>query len=266
MVALCLKTNEDDHSRRHGPAEEENDFDLLFVGKFVLEHALKAYRDANASIEALNVKYAYMLCLANLFDRLLQGRLGQASTTHGGHPGNATQKQIARVVSERNLLSALTAFIADADLNFPQSKRAVKYNLKPLKQLTSTAIHLSDTSDISTTLGQTDGDEISSAFLVSEPDDQREETPDLFGTSTVGTFEPGREEKSSSDSTDEDEDGEMYDDNEYDDGIEYEEEVERSRAYQEIWYRLLLTVKETVQATTGMTMKVGSEGMDDDLS
>ncbi|KAL9625955.1 MAG: hypothetical protein Q9204_007703 [Flavoplaca sp. TL-2023a] len=61
--------------------------------------------------------------------------------------------------------------------------------------------------------------------------------------------------ESSSDSSDEDDDDEMHDD-ENDDGMEYEEEMERSRAYQETWYKLLLTVKETVQATTGMTMKV----------
>ncbi|KAL8846211.1 MAG: hypothetical protein Q9198_011311, partial [Flavoplaca austrocitrina] len=67
-------------------------------------------------------------------------------------------------------------------------KKAFKYILKPLKQLTSAAIHLSDTPDIPTTLGQTDGDEISSASLVSEPDDRREETPDLFQNSTLGTL------------------------------------------------------------------------------
>ncbi|KAL8879515.1 MAG: hypothetical protein Q9192_008218 [Flavoplaca navasiana] len=167
-------TNENDYSRRHGPTEEEDDIDLLFVRKFVLEEALKAYRDANASAtstEALDVTYARMLCLADLFDRLLQGRLGQASTAHGRHPGNATQKQIAGVLSEKNFLSALTAFIADVDLNFPQFKRAVKYYLKPLKQLTSTAMHLSETSDISTTPGQTDDDKLSSASSVSELDD-----------------------------------------------------------------------------------------------
>ena len=226
VVALCLKTNENGYSKRHGPVEDEDNSDLLFVRKFVLEQALKAYRDANASTEALDVKYARMLCLADLFDRLLQGRLGQASIVHGGHPGNATQKQIARVMFEKNFLSALTASIADIDLNFPQSKRAVKYILKPLKQLTSTAIHLSETSDISTTPGQTDDDEISSASSVSELDEQREETPDLFRNSTLGMFEPGREEESSSDSSDEDDDDEMYDDG-YDDGMEYEEEMER---------------------------------------
>lgn len=224
VVALCLKTNENGYDKRRGSLEEEDDTELLFVRKFVLEHALKAYRDANASGEALDVKYARLLCLADLFDRLLQGRLGQANPAHSNQTGNATQKQIAKLMFEKNFISALTTSIADIDLNFPQSKRAVKYILKPLKQLTSTAIHLSETSDISTTPGQTDDDEISSASSVSELDDQREETPDLFRNSTLGMFDR-REEESSSESSDDDDD-DMYDD-EYDDGMEYEEEIER---------------------------------------
>ncbi|KAL8703811.1 MAG: hypothetical protein Q9201_003026 [Fulgogasparrea decipioides] len=225
VVALCLKTNENGYMKRHSSADEEDDNELLFVRKFVLEHALKAYRDANTSGEALDAKYARLLCFADLFDRLLQGRLGHASPAHSSQNGNPTQKQIAKLMFEKNFLTTLTTSIADLDLNFPQSKRAVKYILRPLKQLTSTAIHLSETSSISTTPGQTDDDEISSASSVSELNGEREETPDLFRNSTLGMFEPGREEESSSDSSDDD-DEDMYDD-EYDDGIEYEEEMER---------------------------------------
>ncbi|KAL8736491.1 MAG: hypothetical protein Q9166_000283 [cf. Caloplaca sp. 2 TL-2023] len=224
IVALCLKTNENGYEKRRGSVDEEDDTELLFVRKFVLEHALKAYRDANASGEALDVKYARLLCLADLFDRLLQGRLSQANGAHPNQINTPTQKQIAKLMFEKNFLSALTTSIADVDLNFPQSKRAIKYILRPLKQLTSTAIHLSETFNISTTPGQTDEDEISSATSVSEMNDEREETPDLFRNSTLGMFEPGREEESSSESSDDDE--EMYDD-EYDEGMDYEEEIER---------------------------------------
>jgi E3 ubiquitin-protein ligase HUWE1 len=55
---------------------------------------------------------------------------------------------------------------------------------------------------ISSTPGQNDEDEIESATSLSEPEDEREETPDLFRNSTLGMFEPGREEDSSSDSDD----------------------------------------------------------------
>ncbi|KAI4119480.1 MAG: hypothetical protein LQ345_000634 [Seirophora villosa] len=225
VVALCLKTNEKGYDKKRESLDEADDSELLFVRKFVLEHALKAYRDANSSTEALNVKYSRLLCLADLFDRLLQGRMQHVSSTHSNTVGTPTQKQIAKLMFEKNFLSALTTSIADVDLNFPQSKRAVKYILRPLKQLTSTAILLSETSSISTTPGQTDDDEISSASSVSEVDDEREETPDLFRNSTLGMFEPGREEESSSESSG-DENEEMYED-EYDDGVEYEEDMER---------------------------------------
>ncbi|KAL8679036.1 MAG: hypothetical protein Q9186_004664 [Xanthomendoza sp. 1 TL-2023] len=224
VVALCLRTNEKGYDKRRGSVDEEDDTELLFVRKFVLEHALKAYRDANASGEALDVKYARLLCLADLFDRLLQGRLGQTNSAQSNQINAPTQKHIAKLMFDKNFLSALTTSIADVDLNFPQSKRAIKYILRPLKQLTSTAIHLSETSSISTTHGQTDEDEFSSASSVSELEDEREETPDLFRNSTLGMFEPGREEESSSESSDDDED--VYEE-EYDDGMDYEEEMQR---------------------------------------
>ncbi|KAL8934769.1 MAG: hypothetical protein Q9211_005055, partial [Gyalolechia sp. 1 TL-2023] len=253
VVALCLNTNQNGYDKQRSTMEEEDDAELMFVRKFVLEHALKAYRDANASNETLNIKYARLLCLGDLFDRLLEGRLGQVTPGQASTVGNASQQQIAKLMFEKNFLSALTTSIADIDLNYPHSRRAVKYILKPLKQLTSTAIHLSETSSISTTPGQTDDDEISSASSVSEVDDEREETPDLFRNSTLGMFEPGREEESSSESSDGDE--EMYDD-EYDDGMDYEEEIERDAD------EVISDEEEEVEGAGPMEGLPGDVGMD----
>ena len=226
IVSLCLKTNEFGYEKKRGSLEEEQDTDLQFVRKFVLEHALKSYKDANASEDSLDSKYARLLCLADLFNRLLTGKIVQSVPGQLHELNAGPQKVLARVMYEKNFISALTASIADIDLNFPGSKRAVKYILRPLKQLTQTAIVVSETSDDSTTTGQTDDDEISSATSVSEVNGEREETPDLFRNSTLGMFEPGREEESSSESSDEDED--MYDEEEYDEeGMEFEDEMER---------------------------------------
>ena len=225
IVSLCLRTNENGPHNKQDPNEEDDESDLLFVRKFVLEHALKAYKDANVSDEHPDIKYARLLDLADLFNRLLQGKLlpFNSSPTPGMEGG--FQKSIAKLMFEKNFIGALTGSIADIDLNFPGSKRAIKYILRPLKQLTSTAIVLSQTSDISTTPGQTtDEDEISTATSVSDMGDEREETPDLFRNSTLGMFEPGREEESSSESSDGDE--EMYEDD-YDEGMEFEEGIER---------------------------------------
>ena len=225
IVSLCLRTDENGHAKKRGSLEEEDDLDLQFVRRFVLEHALKAYKDANASEEALDVKYARLLNLADLFNRLLTGKV-VASSSHNqpGELATGTQKLIAKIMYSKEFIAALTGSIADIDLNFPGSKRAVKYILRPLKQLTQTAIVISETSDDSTTPGQTDEDEISTASSVSDLDDDREETPDLFRNTALGMFEPGREEESSSDSSDEDAD--MYDE-EYEEGMDYDDEMER---------------------------------------
>ena len=202
VVALCSKTGERGFDRRRETSDGDDEPDVLFVRKFVLEHALKAYRDAGASTESLDVKYARMLSLSDLFNRMLTGRPISGGNTTTAEMIYASQRQLARIMFEKNYISALTGSVADIDLNFPSAKRAVKYILRPLKQLTQTAIDLSESSSLVSTPGHTDEDEISSATSVSEMEDGREETPDLFRNSTLGMFEPGREHGSSSESSD----------------------------------------------------------------
>ncbi len=226
IVSLCVRTNENGYHKKQGSMEEDDEKDLLFVRKFVLEHGLKAFKDAHASEEHPDVKYARLLDLADLFMRLLQGRITPFGNTSSPGTEGGFQKSISKLMFEKNFIGALTGSVADIDLNFPGSKRVIKYILRPLKQLTSTAIFLSQNSDISNTTGQTtDDDEISTATSVSDNEDEREETPDLFRNSTLGMFEPGRDQESSSESSDEDE--EMYEDDEYDEGMEYEEGMDR---------------------------------------
>ena len=210
IVGLVLKTTENGPDKKAGSLEEKEEPDLLFVRKFVLEHALKAYKDANSAEDTPDTKYARLLGIADLFNRMLGGKLVQGGLNNPNEISIGSQKPLARTMFEKSFITAFTSSIADIDLNFPGSKRAVKYILRPLKQLTQTAIVLSERSDFSSTPGQTDDDEISSATSVSEMDDEREETPDLFRNSTLGMFEPGREEETSSDSSEDDED--MYDD------------------------------------------------------
>ena len=222
IVALCSKTGEQGDEKSRNAADNGDEPGLLFVRKFVLEHALKAYKDANAATEALDVKYARMLCIADLFNQMLTSRPYQGGTPPNIEVNSVPQKDIAKIMYEKNFISAMTSSIADIDLKFPGSKRVVKYILRPLKQLTRAAITLSETSSITTASGHTDEDEISTASSVSDFDVEREETPDLFRNSTLGMFEPGHEEESSSDSSEGDE--EMYDD-EYGEEMDYEEEL-----------------------------------------
>ncbi|KAI9760741.1 MAG: GTPase-activating protein [Chaenotheca gracillima] len=220
VVALCAKTAEIGNPKPG--SKEEVEPDLVFVRKFVLEHALKAYKDATGSAEPLDSKYARMMSLGDLFDHLLLGRIN-GSATINPDMYYLTPRQLSRIMYEKNFIAALTSSIADIDLNFPFARRAIKYILRPLKLLTQTAIELSESSSVPTTPGQSGEEEISSATSVSEMDEDREETPDLFRNSTLGMFEPGREDESSSGNSDDDE--EMYDD-EYGDEMEYDEEMQ----------------------------------------
>lgn len=221
IVSLCSKTAERISRTPRGfvPAVD-SESDVTFVRKFVLEHALRSFKEATTSIEPLDQRYSRLLALAELFNRMLN----KNERSSGGADSTHTQ-QIGRLMYEKNYIAALTAAIAELDLNFPNSKRAVKYILGPLRQLTDLGV----TSDLSSSAPgtSTEEDEISSATSVSDEDEEdREQTPDLLRNTTLGMLESGAGVDHVSDS-DEDEDDEddddMYDDG-YEDEMDYEEE------------------------------------------
>ncbi|TVY92941.1 E3 ubiquitin-protein ligase TOM1-like [Lachnellula willkommii] len=219
LCALVSKTGERpvDPKREYDGNEEP---DLLHVRKYVLENISRAFGQASASTEPLDVKYARMLALSDLMSHIMSGK--ENAPPADVNLANVSQKQLRRIMYEKGFMTALTQSIAEVDLNFPGARRAVKYILRPLKTLSSTVIELNHLGLISTAPDQNDADEIESASSASEMEDDREETPDLFRNSTLGMFEPGREGDSSSDSEDDDE--EMYE-GEYDDEMEYEEDI-----------------------------------------
>lgn len=222
IVSLCQKTGE--VAVPKGEAQQmpyaENEPDLLFVRKFVLEHALKAFRDANASDEPLDMKYSRLLTISDIFSRMVSQRPTGEMIAQNTEL-TSSLKQMAKVMYEKNFITILTTAISDIDLNFPNAKRVVKYILKPLKWLTFVAMDLSMHYDTSTAPDSADEYEIETASDDDLVDNTREETPDLFRNSTLGMFElPNNSESDDSD----DEDGEelMYDD-QYADDMEFDE-------------------------------------------
>jgi E3 ubiquitin-protein ligase HUWE1 len=214
LTALLAKTGEAILERDKDPLFDEDEPDLQFVRKFVLERVLQAYREASASTEALDVKYSRMMVLADLMTNVMKGK----DNTFGGSDASVTvrsQRQLKRMMFEKGFIGALTASIADIDLNFPNAKRAVKHILRPLKALTQTAIELSEAGKVERAPGEQTEEEIETASSVSDLEDEREETPDLFRNSTLGMFEPDRDAESTDEEGDEDE--EMYDEDGYDD-------------------------------------------------
>ena len=228
VVSLCSKTGERGFVKDRDIKDAEDEPELLFVRKFVLEHALKAFKDANVSGEPLDHKYSRLLCLSDLFNRMLTGKPNSGNNNFSVEMLMASQKQLAKIMFEKNYISAFTGALADMDLNFPGAKRAVKYILRPFKLLTQAALELGASFDVSTFPGATtEEDMISTASSVSEMDDSREQTPDLFRHSTLGIFGPRRDGESESDEEDEDDDDDE-DDEEFED--EYGAEMEYDEA------------------------------------
>ncbi|KAL9107981.1 MAG: hypothetical protein Q9227_007196 [Pyrenula ochraceoflavens] len=231
IVALCSKTGElgtgstkERYSTTQRIVDNDDEADLSFVRRFVLEHAIKAFQNAASSNEALDSKYSRLSGLAELFQKLLAKPTGPDGTCG---TSNSSYKAIGKMMFEKNFIQIIMSNIADIDLSFPGAKRVVKSILKPIEQLTGTALVLSQNSSnlVVPALGQGEQDEISSASSVSEMDHEREETPDLFRHSTLGMVEPPRDE-SSSDSEDDDEDDDGgYDDDDFGGEMDYEEEI-----------------------------------------
>ncbi|RMZ91622.1 hypothetical protein DV736_g1142, partial [Chaetothyriales sp. CBS 134916] len=232
IVALCAKTGEKSTSGptvrySSSPVIEDNDDepDLTFVRRFVLEYAIRAFKDATASTEPLQVKYSKLLCLSDMFNRLLSKPIPTDGSA-GAH--STSYKVIGRMMFDKNLVSVLTSSLAEIDLSHPSSRRVIKFILKPLQELTAIATQLSLTSPglISSVLGNSSEDNISYASSVSDVQVDREETPDLYRNSALGMLDPNRAEESESDDDEANEDEEMYDEEEgYDDEMDYDEEV-----------------------------------------
>ena len=229
IVALCAKTGEKGLS---GPAarysstpqieDSDDEPELTFVRRFVLEHAIRAFKDASTSTETLQTKYSKLLCLSDMFNRLLTKPAGPDGSA-GNH--NTSYKVLGRMMFDKNLISVLTSSLAEIDLSHTGARKVVKFILRPLQDLTTVATQLSLTSPevISSVLGNTSDDDLSSASSVSEVEDEREETPDLYRNSALGMLDPSRPADSDSEGEEDDEDEEMYDEDDYGDEMEFDD-------------------------------------------
>ncbi|KAI2473451.1 hypothetical protein F4781DRAFT_427465 [Annulohypoxylon bovei var. microspora] len=227
LVALVSKTGEKPIEQGRDKYDYDDEPDLLFVRKFVLDTILRSYKDAATTSDPFDSRYSRMLALAEIM-HLMMGEKDKDSpvpSRSGQDPLERSQAQLRRLMYEKGYLAALTASIADIDLAFPPVKRTIKYILRVLRILTSTAIHLSHSNIIPNVPTHENIDEETfSGSSLSDIDDDREETPDLYRNSALGMLEPGRDRDGDySEDSEDDDDEEMYDD-EYDDDMGYESE------------------------------------------
>lgn len=205
LVALLAKTNERPVDKTRDRFDYDDDSDLLFVRKWVLDMILRAYKDASLPSEPFDVRYAKLLSLAELMINMIGDKADSASPRFTDNSAaHRSHMQLKRLMYEKSFLPALTSSIADIDLTFPGVKRTIKYILRVLQTMTSTGIALSHANLLPSGPQDTVEDEVMSASSLSDLEDDREETPDLYRNSALGMLEAGREDEFDEDS---DEDG-----------------------------------------------------------
>lgn len=227
LVALVSKTSEKPAKQGQEKFAYDDEPDLLFVRKFVLDTILRAYEKAPLSDEPLETRYSRMQSLAELMMHMIGDRDKdhQRSGARGVEKDQSrSQAQIRRLMYEKGYLDKLTTSIADLSLNYPGVKRAIKYILRVLRILTDTAKELSHSNLVAADPGaeQSEEEYDESSSSLSDLEDDREETPDLYRNSALGMLEP-RDEDDESESEDEDGDADMYGD-EYDEEMDYGDE------------------------------------------
>ncbi|KAL9060620.1 MAG: hypothetical protein Q9162_000571 [Coniocarpon cinnabarinum] len=226
LTALCARSQEKLGVLPPDSTELDEDPDLAFIRKFVIEHACKAYKDSLASADVPKEgKFARLHNLAELFNRMLTGQPASDPLRHDHSRENrgGVSKSLVKIMFDKHFIPMLTTSVSDLDQHTPDAHKALKCILKTLKTLTHATIHLSETGKITGPAEPGDEDEISSASSHSDMDEGREETPNLFRNSTLGMFEPGRaNESSSEESESEDGDDDMYGDD-YADDMEFDE-------------------------------------------
>ncbi|KAL2265492.1 hypothetical protein VTJ83DRAFT_6592 [Remersonia thermophila] len=226
LVALVARTPEKPIDRNRNQFEYDDDSDLLFVRRFVLDTVLRAYKEAATPGERDEIRYGKMMCAAELMSLMIgeKDKDSQSRDARATDPAvSRSQAQLKRLMYEKGYLSALTASIADIDLTFPNVKRTIKYILRVLRSLTRTAYLLSQSDVIPVPTTDQPEDDFASASSISDLDDDREETPDLYRNSTLGILEPGREDDFSDE--EEDDDDAMYEDEAYDEELDYGDEM-----------------------------------------
>ncbi|CAK7198415.1 E3 ubiquitin-protein ligase tom1 [Sporothrix eucalyptigena] len=216
LTALVERTPEKYVERTRNIYEFDDDSDLQFVRRFVLDTILKAYKEASSSTESIDIRYGKMSSLGELMSAMIGADKERTSVPYAE---SHSHMQLRRLMFEKGFLGALTHSISDIDLAYPGTKRTLKHVLRVLNVLTATAIDLSRANIISNPASQDAVEyDILSTSSLSDMEDEREETPDLYRNSSLGMLEggdPDDEEYSDSD----------HEDDMYDDEMDYEDEI-----------------------------------------
>ncbi|GAA5939453.1 E3 ubiquitin-protein ligase TOM1 [Sporobolomyces koalae] len=198
-------------------ADKESAQEITVVRKAVLDAVAKAYRDAMASTEPTEVRYARLSALSDLCYRLLTAR----PFPHVDKAHSETSMQLAKLMLEKNFATILTNALAEVDLNFPNVNTLINAILRPLENLTKIVTKVgrakngaparnrfSDESSDDDLSSMSDDDEDG---VEGDSDEEQQEAPDLYRNSALGMYEGELETGQHDDQYMSGEDSEGYD-------------------------------------------------------
>ncbi|KAF8985816.1 hypothetical protein BGZ46_001784 [Entomortierella lignicola] len=174
LVAMCSNNDEE---------EEKSSSELVQVRRFVVDGITRAFKDAIASTEPVEVRYGRFLSLSELSYKILN-----STPVPGSIPktNDDTSINIVKVMLEKNFITTLTNVIADIDLNYPHAKVLVNAVLKPLEHLTKLSLKMSRSSDSGTSKQRRRSTPLSGQGSGAGSGD---DAPDLYRNSSLGMFD-----------------------------------------------------------------------------
>ncbi|EMS22762.1 E3 ubiquitin-protein ligase HUWE1 [Rhodotorula toruloides NP11] len=226
VVGLCYDSAA--ASTLGNAADRESANEITVVRKAVLEVIARAFRDAMASSEPTETRYARLACLSDLCHRLLTAR----PFPNVNRPHSETSMQLAKLMLEKNFAVILTNALADVDLNYPHVNVLINAILRPLDHLTkivtklgrakgalSGAAGASKDGAMSSDFSSEDSSMMSDGETVSDesdvelsPEDQA--AADLYRNSALGMYEGELEQGQPEEFMSEDEEAYDEDDDE----------------------------------------------------
>ena len=127
LVALVSKTSERPADQKQEKFVYDDEPDLLFVRKFVLDTILRAYEKTPNSDESMETRYSRLQCLAELMISVIgeKDREQRPPSRTSDKTQSRSQAQLRRLMYEKGYLDKLTSSIAELNLNYPGVKRAI---------------------------------------------------------------------------------------------------------------------------------------------
>ncbi|GAA5975362.1 hypothetical protein JCM5350_006450 [Sporobolomyces pararoseus] len=213
IVGLCY----DSTAASFGTGDKDSAQEITVVRKAVLDAVAKAYREAMASTEPTEVRYARLSALSDLCYRLLTAR----PFPHVNKAHSETSMQLAKLMLEKNFATILTNALAEVDLNFPNVNTLINAILRPLENLTKIVTKVGRAKNGAPARNrfsdESSDDDLSSMSDDDDDDDdidseeEQQEAPDLYRNSALGMYEGELETGQQDDQYMTGEDSEGYD-------------------------------------------------------